>query len=41
MSKEKETETLDDLLIRVRSYITDKKELENIEKAYRFAEVKA
>ncbi len=40
MSKEKETETLDDLLIRVRSYITDKKELENIEKAYRFAEVK-
>lgn len=40
MSKEKDTTTIDDLVVKLKTYITDKKEVESIVSAYEFANKK-
>lgn len=40
MSKEKDTTTIDDLVVKLKTYITDKKEVESIISAYEFANKK-
>ena len=40
MSKEKDTTTIDDLVVKLKTYITDEKEIESIVSAYEFANKK-